>query len=124
MYPTTSKRPGRCIRAAAVASPPLSAREINALRVLINKANRPPAQAPAERQAKKVAYRTQRRADVLAWAVQRWEADYLRIRTAFPNGIAPEFGIGEKPTIWTVHLDYLYGHHINQQRMEKAIALP
>ncbi len=85
---------------------PLSALQINQLRVLLKKTARLPIDKDAQRAARRItdaARREAYRAAVLAWSIADWDASAARLRAKCP-GMCVELGIGERPTTYTPKL--------------------
>jgi outer membrane murein-binding lipoprotein Lpp len=81
----------------------LTIAQIDQMRRLLKKAM---ASTPEERAAKETARQSKRKADrdsyraeVLAWAVERWHADYARLKLSCPQLYM--LGVGEIPTVYT-----------------------
>jgi hypothetical protein len=89
---------------------PLSASQINQLRVLLKKSARPPIDKDAQRAARRItdaARREAYRATVLAWSISDWDASAARLREKCP-GVCVELGIGERPSMYTPKLASRY----------------
>jgi hypothetical protein len=98
---------------------PLTIKDINALRVLVNKMAKPPAQTPEQRKAKQNAKAAKFRADSLAWAQQHWDAEDARL-TAKYSAYGALALLGMRPTTHTHKIQDRYREHLNKQPTEKA----
>ena len=90
----------------------MTPKEINALRVLLKKASRPPARTKAEHAAHfarvKKARRDAYRAEALAAVQAHWDERAAYLRAVHGPRCFVEVGLGERPTVYDKSVNFHY----------------
>jgi hypothetical protein len=84
----------------------LSIADINALRILLKRANKPASLTQEQYNAKRNAARKAYKATVLAWAIEDWHRHKAHLQRLCPDLWA--MGLDEMPTVYTLKLAERY----------------